>query len=90
MKSGMRRGTLAAVLVMVLSVSGVQSAAPVLARGTDFFPKVIDLPNGFQPEGISIGRGTSFYVGSLVNGAIYCRTTQESSDARGTRDLRGR
>ena len=65
MKSGMRRGTLTAVLVMVLSVSGVQSAAPVLAHGTDFFPKVIDLPNGFQPEGISIGRGTSFYVGSL-------------------------
>ena len=71
MKSGMRRGKMTAVLVMVLSVSGVQSAAPVLAHGTDFFPKVIDLPNGFQPEGISIGRGTSFYVGSLVNGAIY-------------------
>jgi sugar lactone lactonase YvrE len=71
MKSGMRRGTLTAVLVMVLAVSGVLSAAPALAHGTDFFPKVIDLPNGFQPEGISIGRGTSFYVGSLVDGAIY-------------------
>lgn len=35
------------------------------------FPDVIALPNGFQPEGISAGRGTSFYVGSLVNGAIY-------------------
>jgi sugar lactone lactonase YvrE len=71
MKSGMRRGTLTAVLVMVLAVSGVLTAAPALAHGTDFFPKEIKLPNGFQPEGISTGRGTSFYVGSLLDGAIY-------------------
>ena len=35
------------------------------------FPDVIALPDGFQPEGISSGRGTTFYVGSLVDGAIY-------------------
>ena len=49
------------------------AVAPTSAGATrkDFFPKVISLPNGFQPEGISAGRGTSFYVGSVANGAIY-------------------
>ncbi len=35
------------------------------------FPQVIQLPKGFQPEGIEVGRGTTFYVGSVANGAIY-------------------
>ena len=35
------------------------------------FPKIILLPNGWQPEGIASGSGTSFYVGSLADGAIY-------------------
>ena len=35
------------------------------------FPQVIKLPTGFQPEGIEVGRGTTFYVGSVANGAIY-------------------
>jgi hypothetical protein len=29
------------------------------------------LPDGFFPEGIVVGRGSNFYVGSLANGAIY-------------------
>jgi sugar lactone lactonase YvrE len=32
---------------------------------------VIQLPTGFQPEGIEVGRGTTFYVGSVANGAIF-------------------
>ena len=35
------------------------------------FPGVISLPNGFQPEGIAIGKGSTFYVGSLGTGAVY-------------------
>jgi hypothetical protein len=35
------------------------------------FPSVILLPDGFEPEGIVSGRGTTFYVGSLATGAIY-------------------
>jgi sugar lactone lactonase YvrE len=35
------------------------------------FPDRIPLPNGFQPEGIAIGRGPNFYVGSIPTGAIY-------------------
>jgi len=35
------------------------------------FPEVLPLPDGFQPEGIAIGPGTTFYVGSIPTGAIY-------------------
>jgi len=41
------------------------------AEAHDVFPSIIDLPDGWRPEGIAIGRGTSFYVGSLANGAIF-------------------
>jgi sugar lactone lactonase YvrE len=41
------------------------------AQAANVFPNLIDLPNGWRPEGIANGRGTSFYVGSLANGAIY-------------------
>jgi sugar lactone lactonase YvrE len=39
--------------------------------GVAAFPQVIALPRGFQPEGIEVGKGTTFYVGSVANGAIY-------------------
>lgn len=32
---------------------------------------MIKLPDGFQPEGIATGQGTTFYVGSVRDGAIY-------------------
>jgi sugar lactone lactonase YvrE len=35
------------------------------------FPQVIQLPTGFQPEGIEVGRGTTFYVGSVATGAVF-------------------
>jgi sugar lactone lactonase YvrE len=34
------------------------------------FPEIIDLPTGFQPEGIAIG-GNTFFVGSIPSGRIY-------------------
>ena len=34
------------------------------------FPVRIDLPNGFFPEGIERGCGTTFFVGSLLDGTI--------------------
>jgi hypothetical protein len=34
------------------------------------FPETIPLPNGWQPEGIAVGNGTTFYVGSIPTGAI--------------------
>lgn len=32
---------------------------------------MIPLPDGFQPEGIAVGTGTTFYVGSIPTGAVY-------------------
>ena len=42
-----------------------------VAAAVAAFPQVIQLPRGFQPEGIEVGKGTTFYVGSVANGAIY-------------------
>ena len=44
---------------------------PATAAPPDNFKAQIDLPNGFRPEGIESGRGTSFFVGSLADGAIW-------------------
>jgi sugar lactone lactonase YvrE len=41
------------------------------AAGATQFPEVFALPDGFEPEGIATGGGTSFYAGSLADGAIY-------------------
>jgi sugar lactone lactonase YvrE len=55
-------------LIMVLALA----AAPAsVTEAKDGFPSIINLPNGWRPEGIAIGKGTTFYVGSLANGAIY-------------------
>lgn len=35
------------------------------------FPGLIPLPNGFAPEGIAVGNGKVFFVGSLADGSIY-------------------
>lgn len=35
------------------------------------FPSSIPLPKDFQPEGITVGSGDTFYVGSLWDGDIY-------------------
>ena len=34
------------------------------------FPDLIQLPTGFQPEGIAVARGGTFFTGSLANGAV--------------------
>jgi sugar lactone lactonase YvrE len=52
--------------VLALLLAGFQ---PALARAV--FPPVIPLPVGFQPEGIAVGKGTTFYVGSIPTGAIF-------------------
>jgi sugar lactone lactonase YvrE len=42
---------------------------PVFASPS--FPPVFNVPDGWQPEGIAVGRGNNFYVGSLLTGAVY-------------------
>ncbi|RPI33389.1 MAG: superoxide dismutase [Chloroflexota bacterium] len=54
----------AAAMALVLS-----SMIPAIAQ--DVYPPVIPIPAGFQPEGIEVGYGPTFYVGSIPTGAIY-------------------
>jgi sugar lactone lactonase YvrE len=60
-----RRHPLLIVLVVALC------AAIIAAAPAALFPEVIPLPNGFQPEGIASGEGTTFFVGSIPTGAVY-------------------
>jgi hypothetical protein len=54
----MRRSLLAALAVVAVT------AAATGARAAEF-PATIDLPNGWNPEGIAIAPGGTFYVGSI-------------------------
>jgi sugar lactone lactonase YvrE len=59
--------------VLALAITALAPATVTAAAlsGDKGFPSIISLPNGQRPEGIAIGKGTTFYVGSLANGAIY-------------------
>lgn len=62
-------------MVAVLLAGALTAAtAPVAAgappQGDRPFPDSIDLPDGFAPEGIAIGRGPTAYVGSLAGGDV--------------------
>jgi hypothetical protein len=54
---------LAAITLLVALVVPAAAAAPG--------PNRIDLPNGWAPEGITTGLGTTVFVGSLVDGAVW-------------------
>ena len=56
-------------LLAFLALSPVAGASTAGHGGN--FPARIDLPGGFFPEGIESGRGTSFFVGSMIDGAIW-------------------
>jgi sugar lactone lactonase YvrE len=62
----MRRMILLLLATLVLAAL----AAPAALASTTF-PKTVPLPNGWQPEGIAIGNGHTFYVGSIPTGAIF-------------------
>ncbi|HUP32623.1 MAG TPA: hypothetical protein VM184_06270 [Gaiellaceae bacterium] len=55
---------------ILLLAAAVALAAPA-ALAQSSWPEKIALPDGFAPEGISIGNGTTFYVGSIPTGAVY-------------------
>ncbi len=62
----MNRLLLTAVLLM-----GSLIAAGPAAAGPAVYPDVIELPGGFFPEGIAVGRGHDVYAGSLSTGGIW-------------------
>ena len=55
--------TLIGALALLLAIAPATTAKP--------FPSEINLPDGYFPEGIAVGEGTSFYVGSLAEGSVY-------------------
>jgi hypothetical protein len=59
------------VLLFIAVLAFVLVPWPATAAPPDNFPDRIGLPNGFRPEGIESGRGTSVFVGSLANASIW-------------------
>ncbi|WP_410789734.1 SMP-30/gluconolactonase/LRE family protein [Kribbella sp. C-35] len=63
-----RRTALAGLPAVLLGLASTSAASA--APTTEPFPSKFALPNGFQPEGIAIARGTA-YFGSRADGDIY-------------------
>lgn len=57
--------------VLVLLLLSILSFMTMGSTPVKPFPELIPLPDGFQPEGIATGNGTTFFVGSIPTGAIY-------------------
>jgi sugar lactone lactonase YvrE len=54
-------------LTAVVGAFALVAAAAAVAKS---FPDVIELPNGWRPEGIEAGKNHTLYVGSLAAGAV--------------------
>jgi hypothetical protein len=62
-----RRGVLVVLTALLASLLvGLPAGAQAPA-----FPDSLPLPDGFYPEGIAIGSGQDFFVGSLLDGSLY-------------------
>ena len=59
------------ILTCCVSLLAALAFPGAAAAQANTYPAVIPLPDGWQPEGIALGAGHTFYVGSLVNGAVY-------------------
>jgi len=64
MKQNIISKTILVAFLLLISIFGTTEIVKA-------FPDLIPLPDDFRPEGIALGRGTSFFVGSLSEGAIY-------------------
>jgi sugar lactone lactonase YvrE len=60
-------------MAAALTAGGVLAAgaAPASEKKPKAFPETISLGLGFQPEGIEVGKGNTFYVGSVASGALF-------------------
>jgi sugar lactone lactonase YvrE len=56
---------------LLVALAGLALALPLAATSANPFPDKIDLPNGWQPEGIAIGNGPTAYVGSIPTGRVW-------------------
>ena len=55
---------------LLVALAGLVLALPLVATGSNR-PAHINLPDGWQPEGIAIGNGNTFYVGSIPTGRVW-------------------
>jgi sugar lactone lactonase YvrE len=56
---------------MLGALVGLALLLPLAASSANSFPDQINLPTGWAPEGIAIGKGTTFYVGSIPSGRVW-------------------
>jgi len=70
-RSELPRILLIAMIIGLLLVLLAVNSLSASAQSEKSFPQIFNVPDGFQPEGIAVGRGSSFYVGSLFDGRIY-------------------
>lgn len=63
------------VILMVLASALLFAVSPAATAASHAraasYPDSIPLPDGFYPEGIALGTGHDFYVGSLLDGAVF-------------------
>jgi hypothetical protein len=57
--------------ILLVVMAAVALLVPAPSASARHLPQRIPLPNGFQPEGIDIAHGRTFYAGSLADGSIY-------------------
>ena len=68
-------------IALLAGAAGAVGASPALAQSDASghrvsahetnFPASVALPNGFRPEGVTSGPGTTFYAGSVSDGRIW-------------------
>jgi hypothetical protein len=56
---------------LLVALAGLALALPLAATSANSFPDRLNLPDGWQPEGIAIGKRTTFYVGSIPTGRVW-------------------
>ncbi len=75
LRVGIAAGILVAVLVPTSAAVAAPPAATSATAATSSGHRTqldrVELPVGWQPEGITSGPGSRFYAGSLANGALY-------------------
>ena len=56
---------------LLIAIAAVAVLSGAAGAGAAAFPDRIDLPDGWQPEGIATGRGQELFVGSIPTGAVW-------------------
>lgn len=56
---------------LLVAIAAIAVLSGTAGAGAAAFPDRIDLPDGWQPEGIATGRGHELFVGSIPTGAVW-------------------